>query len=292
MHRWIRVGVDGSPASWRALDWAADRVAERGGELEAFCVVDLAVGSAVYGSEFDPVAAADGVLEQARQRIHARQPRVNPTTRWVDGHPARELVQGLEAHDLVVVGSDKLPEAKGPRIGTLPSRIAARAECVVAVIPAFDAEGRSGVIVGVDLAPHAHSALTLALREASWLKTSVHAVHAWGVPGMFERDVLPGTEPDPKFWTETQRILHDTIHEATQGTDESIVLDLVRQNPALALIERARTAQLLIVGTRGRGAVASALLGSVSHEILQNIASPVMLVGAHHDSAAPLDDGD
>ncbi|WP_111719823.1 universal stress protein [Homoserinimonas sp. OAct 916] len=286
MDSWTRVGVDGSPASYRALDWAADRVAVRGGGLEALCAVDLKVISAIYGSEFDPVSIASDVLAEARRRVEARQPRVVVKTRWVDGRPARELVRGTKAYDLIVVGTDKLPEVNAPRVGTLPLKVAARAECVVAVIPAFDPEGRSGVIAGVDLTSRAHSALSLALVEATWLKTQVHAVHAWGVPEMLERDVLVGAEPEPTFPKSSFDFLHEAIREVADGGDESIVLEVVRQNPSLALIERARTAQLLVVSTRGRGKVASTVLGSVCHDVLQNIASPVMVVGTRYDPTA------
>ena len=59
--------------------------------------------------------------------------------------------------------------------------------------------------------------------------------------------------------------------------------EIVRLNAAHALVERANHARLLVVGSRGRGRIRSAMLGSVSHDVLTNITSPVIVVGDDYD---------
>ncbi|HEV7185636.1 MAG TPA: universal stress protein, partial [Leifsonia sp.] len=281
------VGVNGSAASERALIWAADRVAERGGRLEVLCVVDLMFGAALYGSHFDPVANASAILEDAERATRLRHPDLDVTTKWLDGRPSRELIRRSRAAGLIVIGTDKLPTTIGPRIGTLPLQLAAKADCPVAVIPELGTSARRGVVVGVDRSAESASALAVAVQEASWLDADVIALHAWDVPPVFQRGLDADLRPDPHFEEAERRVVPETIRNLGFHEDARIVSELVRENPAVALIERARKAQLLVMGTRGRGRLASSVLGSVSHDVLVNIASPVIIVGEPYGFVAP-----
>lgn len=281
------VGVNGSTASKRALDWAADRVAQRGGRLELLCVVDLTFGAAVYGSHFDPVANASTLLEDARRTIVDRHPTLDVTTKWLDGRPAHELIRRSSDARLLVVGTDKRADAAGPRVGTLPLQVAAKAECPVAVIPDVGTRPRSGVVVGVDRSAESLSALAVAAQEAAWLGTDVLAIHAWNVPPVLERELGVGFQPDPRFVEAERRVVLDAIRDLNLTEAVRIVPEIVRENSAIALIFRARTAQLLVVGTRGRGRIASSILGSVSHDVLVNLPCPVMVVGDAHQLISP-----
>ena len=274
------VGVDGSASSTRALDWAARRVAQRGGRLRLLCVVDLAFGADVYGSQFDPVENASWVIDQAGGHLALHHPGLDVTGDWVDGRPTNELVKASAAADLLVVGTDKSPDRDGPRIGTLPLNLAGRSHCPVAVIPDVGSARRRGVVVGVDQSSQSHAALALAVREACWLGASVRAVHAWKVPPPFASEVTPDLQPEPGYEAKLQRVLDDAIAELSTPVPDRVTIttELARENAALALVDRALHAELLVVGCRGRGRVASYVLGSVSHDVLLNITSPVIVV--------------
>jgi nucleotide-binding universal stress UspA family protein len=274
------VGVNGSASSTRALDWAAARVAERGGRLRILCVVDLVFGAEVYGSRFDPVENASAVLDEATRRVELNHPGLDVTADWVDGRPISELVKASADAELVVIGTDKSPDNVGPRVGTIPLTVAARSHSAVAVIPDAGPRMRRGVIVGIDKSPESRAALAVAVREASWLGTTVRAVHAWRVPPPFESDVTPDLQPEPGYEAELQSVLDDAIESLTVPVPDrvQITTELARENPALALVDRALRAELLVVGCRGRGRVASYVLGSVSHDVLLNITCPVIVV--------------
>ena len=277
------VGVDGSPASARALEWAAARVAARGGALHVVCVVDLAFGAALYGSRFDPAANARAIVDGAERLAHRHHPGIAMTSESIDGRPGRELVRLSGSAGLLVVGTDKGPGKPGPRVGTLPLTLAANARCPVAVIPDPGPMPRHDVVVGIDATPEAQSALALAVREASWADADVIAVHAWNVPEVFQREVAPDVRPDPRFEEAQRQIVVDAVQALGPTGSVRVVPEVIRANPASALIERARTAELLVVGTRGRGRFRSAVLGSVSHDVLSNITSPVIVVGEEAD---------
>ena len=288
------VCVDGSPSSKRALEWAARRVSERGGSIRLLCVVDLTFGAAVYGTRFDPVENASRVLDDATRRATQNHPGLDVTSDWVDGRPVGQIVRASADAELVVLGTDKSPDDDGPRVGTLPLSVAARSHCAVAVIPHLGSARRRGVVVGIDRSPQSHAALAVAVREACWLGTTVTAVHAWRVPPPFASDVTPDLQPDPGYEAKLQGVLDDAIAELTVPVPDEVTIttELARENPALALVDRALRAELLVVGCRGRGRVASYVLGSVSHDVLLNITSPVIVVPGDYPAVITTKDFD
>lgn len=115
--------------------------------------------------------------------------------------------------------------------------------------------------------------------QADELNTSVIAVHTY--PG-FSSDVFPG------HTDEVQR-LHD---EAVEGLavllaghreeypDVSVETRIAVQAPAPYIVDTAREAQLVVVGSRGRGGFRGLLLGSVSQAVLHTAPCPIMVVHA------------
>ncbi|WP_426625249.1 universal stress protein [Leifsonia sp. McL0607] len=157
------VGFDGSPSAWRALDWATDRVAQRGGILEVVHAIDTRLGGAMFGPRFDLETTVEVELRQATEHVRATAPDVAVEARWVEGPPASALLRESGTATLLVVGTDKRPDRPGTRIGTLPLKLAAKSECPVAVIPDSPQPERNVVVVGVDRSGFARSALALAV---------------------------------------------------------------------------------------------------------------------------------
>lgn len=147
------------------------------------------------------------------------------------------------------------------------------------------------IVVGTDGSPGARQAVHWALGEARVRNASLHIVHAWMVPLI---DAMPqpwliGTpvvgpsdeEVYEHLVAAARSVLDAAVDEArAEGPDLEIVGELVEARPAEALIAAARDADLLVVGSRGRGGFAGLLLGSVSAQCAHHAPCPVVVVPA------------
>lgn len=273
----IVVGFDGTTAAWRALDWAARRADERGAMLDVVDAVDSRFGAAVFGPRFDVSTTTEEELREARSHVGALAPGVTARFRWVDGPPADALRAASDGAQLLVVGTDKRVGVESSRIGSLPLKVAAKAGCTVAVIPDHPRPTRNTVVVGIDDSSFSRSALDFAVAEAGWLGAGIEAVHAWDVPVAFQRALDAGREVDSAHLDSERRVIPDVVADVPIARTAHIVPYLQRANPAVALIEQADGAAALVVGSRGRGPLAASMLGSVSHDVLQNLPCPVFV---------------
>lgn len=138
------------------------------------------------------------------------------------------------------------------------------------------------VVVGVDGSPESVEALRFALREARQRHAELHVV-------CVHHQEWEGDDEPPEDWVhrlheQTLAVIDDALHEAA-GSRENWPADVVRMvltgDPGEVLCEQAWGAELLVVGCRGRGAVARAVLGSVSSYCLHHAACPVLVVRHH-----------
>jgi nucleotide-binding universal stress UspA family protein len=173
------------------------------------------------------------------------------------------------------------------------------------------------IVVGVDASPGALRALAWAADEARLRLASLQVVHAYqaqalaaplyfpsqeGLPGRAmaaggrppEEEVAESFEERAQFHDAVRRQAEDLLEglleevgEAVEGIDvqRSVVED---RNPAQALVELSADADLLVVGSRGRGGFSSLLLGSVSHAAVLHALCPVVVIpsGAEDRKAA------
>ena len=143
------------------------------------------------------------------------------------------------------------------------------------------------IVVGVDGSPHAAAALEWAAEEASLRSASLEVVHAW--------TFVPVTTPAdsglmPMGWTDNVELLDVTRQAAEEaavaqvaevlGPDNDATISVVEGGSAEALIDAAAGADLLVVGNRGRGNLAAALLGSTSAKVADSAPCPVVVVRA------------
>jgi nucleotide-binding universal stress UspA family protein len=147
------------------------------------------------------------------------------------------------------------------------------------------AHGRR-VVVGVDASQHAVRAADWAADEAAKRGVALHVVHAFDfAPGSALPGPGPGAVDEPAraahVWLLTQT--EHRVREAHPGLP--VVTELVRQSPAGALVAASREADLLVVGTRGRGGFAGLPLGSVSLRVVAHSHCPVVLLRSPGDEA-------
>ena len=133
------------------------------------------------------------------------------------------------------------------------------------------------IVVGVDGSESAREALRWAVDEARRRNASVEAVYAWHQPfaiGYAEMGELAIEE----FAKEAQQIL-DTAVDAVDTTGIAPVeRKLVPGSPASALVTAAKGADLLVVGSRGRGGFTGLLLGSVSQQVAHHTPCPLVII--------------
>lgn len=132
------------------------------------------------------------------------------------------------------------------------------------------------IVVGVDGSPSADEALRFALREASLRDATVKAVLVWSLPVV---DVPSGMLPS--LYEDMQRDAEAVLEEAVAragGAAAPVERVTLEGPPARMLLEAAKGADLLVVGTRGRGGFKGLLLGSVSQQCLHHAPCPVVVV--------------
>ncbi len=139
------------------------------------------------------------------------------------------------------------------------------------------------IVVGVDGSEAAKQALRWAIAEGKLRSAVVRAVYVWdisagfGPAGLLGGPVagVPGVDLD-----ELQRSAELRLAEEVSAAAESERVErlVVRGHTAEALVEQARDANLLVVGTRGHGGLTGALLGSVSHACAHHASCPVVIV--------------
>ncbi|MET7280774.1 universal stress protein [Kribbella sp. NPDC005582] len=135
------------------------------------------------------------------------------------------------------------------------------------------------VVVGIDGSESAQRGLEWAVAEASMRGAGLVVVHAWQPPAA-AMSPYGAMLADPGSLAETARMI---LADAVAAVDKSDLASepelLLLQGPAApALIDAARGAALLVVGSRGRGGFAGLLLGSVSQQIAQQASVPVVIV--------------
>jgi nucleotide-binding universal stress UspA family protein len=147
------------------------------------------------------------------------------------------------------------------------------------------------IVVGVDGSRHATAALRWAADEARLRSATLQVVHAWTF-------VPVATPADsglvPMAWMDNVELLDVTRQAAEEaavaqvadvlGPDHDASITVVEGGPAEALVDAAADADLLVVGNRGRGNIAAALLGSTSAKVADEAPCPVVVVRAQPES--------
>jgi nucleotide-binding universal stress UspA family protein len=144
------------------------------------------------------------------------------------------------------------------------------------------------IVVGVDGSAPSLEALRFAVAEAELRGGEVRAVSVWHVPAVAYEATWTGAPVDVgAYYDLAESALSKTIEQAG-GTDLAVTVSpILREgHPAEVLVEIAKGADLLVVGTRGLGGFRGLLLGSVSQHCAQHAPCPVVIIPPKHGDAA------
>ncbi|GAA3458668.1 universal stress protein [Saccharothrix longispora] len=280
----IVVGVDGSESAVTAAGWAAEEAARHRLPLKlvhAYLLPTLGYPDIVLTAhEVHQALREQGQqwLDQAAAAARAAAPGVEVETSVVIDRPAAALIAESRGARLVVLGSRGLGGFTGLLAGSVSVAVSAHAGCPVAVIRG-PVPTSGPVVVGVDGSPVGEGAVAFAFEEASSRGVPLTAVIAWKD---FLVDSVYGSRVtvDWAYVEDEQRRL---LAERLAGWQEkypdvAVQRVVVRERPARALVDIARDAQLLVVGTHGLGGFAGMLLGSTSQALIHHAPCPLAVV--------------
>lgn len=271
----IAVATNDSAQSRAAVTWAARRAADIGVPLMILYVVDdrwVAEPTPWTGRLLDK---GEELLETAAGRVRGTLA-VDVTTKILEGGIAASLGKYSTKVSMLVVGSGAAH--LGGSLTDRALQVAAAAKCPVAVIGAQEIEGRRGVVVGVDGSEESTQAVAFAAAEADRKGQELKVVYAFRTPKWMGGGILG--EDLAQLTVEEERIvLSETISGLSQDYPDLVVRKDLESDmePAAALVKAAAEAQMLVVGSRGRGGFKRLLLGSTAHSVLTHLPCPTVI---------------
>lgn len=285
------VGVDGSDSAMRAVGWAAREAAARRVALRIVFASPYSISAAQAWRL--PARRARGIVGRARQHARSLEPTLPVRSAVLHGPPARVLLEQAQQAELVVLGARGIDGFKGLALGSVPTAVATHAHCPVVVVrrpPAVEREPDSPVVVGVDGSRSSMLALRFGFEFAARHHRPLTAVHSWYELAEYTMRDVAGSGFESRAVADAQRRLAEWLEECTEQFPGVVVHSSVeRDRPTSALMRYSTRAELLVVGSRGRGGFRGLLLGSTSQELMRYASGPVAIV---HDAVATDDSGE
>ena len=288
----VLVGVDGSDQSISAARWAQREARARQVPLTLVTAYTVPAfwgyAADVGGTLTDDTALRDGVrqmLDSVAAQLDDEGPA--PTLRIETGDAAGVLVDLSRQAELLVSGARGRGGFLGRLLGSVSSALPGHAHCPVAIIPAGEdasrAEAGTPVVVGVDGSEQGRAAALVAAHEARLRGADLRVLA-----------VLPPVSPSNAWLTvsvDDQAVQDELRTRLDQGVawlrdefpDLAVTGELRSGSPVELLAQHTETARLTVVGTRGLGGFAGALLGSTSQGVAVHAKGPLMVVPFRED---------
>ena len=201
----------------------------------------------------------------------------------VGGPPAQMLVQQSQQASMVVVGRRGRGGFSSLLLGSTSDAVARHSHVPVLVArseTSVSLEAGAPVIVGIDGSESSTGAIEFAFESASMMGAPLVAVHAWTSHDVFADAIDEHSESGvARGQVEAHLILSEALAGWREKYPEVTVKELaLREHPVQALTSLGKHAQLVVVGSRGRGGFAGVLLGSVGHGVLHHCTGQVAVV--------------
>ncbi|MGZ4514901.1 MAG: universal stress protein [Mycobacterium sp.] len=282
----VLVCVDGSAASDAAVAWGTREAIMRDLPITLVHAVSPVVVGWPVGQLYADMPewqhdSAQHVIDQARKALNAslgdsKPPEIHTETVYSAIVPA--LVEATKNAWMIVAGSQGLGAVGRLLLGSVTTGLVHYAHCPVAVIHSDEGaapDPGAPVVLGIDGSPASEAATALAFDEASRRGVGLVVLHVWSDVGVFP---ILGMD-----WHDREKEAQEVLAERLAGWQERypdvhVERKLFCDKPSEWLLKESERAQLVVVGSRGRGGFPGMLLGSVSSAVAQSARVPVLVV--------------
>lgn len=294
-HHGVVVGTDGSPPSRVAVKWAAQEAAMRHVPVTVVHVIpslSIAASALAWPAGRVPAEVLEMQENEAQEVIadaikvvedsvaSGDRPEINSEVLFGAAVPAfADLSKDAQ---LVVVGCHGRTEQHRRLLGSVSTGVIHHAHGPVAVIHDEVASSLQSsklpVLVGIDGSQASESATAIAFDEASWRGVDLVALHVWGDADM---STVFGVD-SAAMQSAADKMLAERLAGWQERYPDVTVQRVVEfERPVRHLLDQAEKAQLVVVGSHGRGGFAGMLLGSVSTAVAQEARVPVIVAREH-----------
>ena len=287
--RAIVVGTAGAGSGDQAVEWAAREAQFRRLPLSIVHVLEWNQDEAreAGGSSYvERVWSSSTAMTFAATR-HAQDiaPGVDVTADTLVGHPGERLLELGHAATLIVLGYRGGGGFAGLRLGSVGQRVATHAACPVAIVRGTP-RANGPIVAGVDDSPAADHVLDAAFAAAATRAASLIVVRSYA-PSMqlWVASVRPADIATPDQDAAARAAVEEQL-APWRGKFPEVPAEirLTHQAIAPALAHATAEAQLVIVGSHGRGAIRGTLLGSTGLHLLRHAECPVLIARALGES--------
>ena len=281
----VVVGVDGSDTALGAAQWAAEFAIRHALPLTLLHAVpnlDWHFFSAVPPPEIDQHPDRDAVLAAAETAVRSTHPDLAIRRAVFKGAIAAALTDASQSARLVVVGTGAADHGV---LGGHAVRIVNRTHCPVVVWrqPVAKRTGKPlPVVVGVDESKDSTRALAEAFDVAAALHAPLMVVHMWEIGAAvglgYSQGYMDWQLLDLLQTHQRERMDEMIAPFAAKYRNAHVSKVFQDISPAKGLTDLSKEAQLVVVGSHGRGRLADSILGSVSQSLIHHAECPVLVV--------------
>jgi nucleotide-binding universal stress UspA family protein len=270
----VIVGVDGSPESMRATEWAAREATTHSTSLRIVAVPALPPRMSPNPGTRETVAnmiehAMTRALAASASRAAECEPKLAIETQLLPGSPAGALVDCAPQALMLVVGSRGVGGFSAMILGSVSRYVATHAGCPVVVAREETTAAHREVVVGIHDPAQSAAALGFAFEEAALRQARLLAVHAWSPAFLGGGDSQAGEDGRMEALLAPWREKYPSVDARAE---------VMHAHPGRVLAGASARADLVVLGRHAPGEPHTPGVGSVTHSVLSHAHGPVVSV--------------